>query len=78
MSNFFSCCFPLKSILSNRFVHKYGYTHFSLDAICLECQLLPLHYEPLFDSVAEMDLLKATYSWVLFFNTSCYSVFFDW
>ena len=46
--------------------YKYGYTHFSLGAICFGYCLPPLHFESVF-VVAEMGFLKAPCSWVLIF-----------
>lgn len=46
-------------------------------AICLEYLPPALYFEPMFIFRAEMSLLEATYSWVLDFNSSSYSVSFD-
>ena len=58
--------------------NKYGYTHFSLDAIFLEYCFPPFHFESIFVFTADICLLKAAYGWVSFFDPICYSAPFYW
>lgn len=54
--------------------YKYGYTRFSLHAICLEYFFPPFRFESMLVLAAEICFLRVTYGCVLFFDPVHYSV----
>lgn len=59
-------------------IYKYCCTHFSLDVICFQYHFPHFHFESIFALATEMCLLKTAYGWVVYFDTICYSVTFNW